>query len=56
MVNVIDCVTPSIDLLRVNVVWYGFSIEIKGENGKEENISFKKDNDDEENIKDYIYF
>ena len=49
-----NCVTPSIDPSRVNVVQRGLNIEGGGESDEEEERSIE-DNDEEQNIGDYLY-
>ena len=54
MADGMNCVTPSIDPSRVNVVQRGLNIEGGGESDEEEERSIE-DNDEEQNIGDYLY-
>ena len=50
-----NCVTPSMDLSRVNVVQRGLTTEGEEESGEEEDRNIEEDNGEDENIGDYIY-
>ena len=55
MADGMNCVTPSIDPSRVNVVQRGLTTEGEEESGEEEDRNIEEDNGEDENIGDYIY-